>query len=260
MKRNVKLVRVVAGCCLTLYACVYHDLPVCDPNVTLQLIRQEAADCVLRDGVIEVGINNEGDYRFSLNGIDFQPSPVFTGLGAGDYTVTAISEGRCEYSLNARVDNKNGFEANAAIVPSGCKTSNGALTIEAVGGVPPFQYQLNGGPFQASNIFSDLASGSYQVLTRDSTGCDFSQTILMASGVGFDEVFNILQTNCAVSGCHNGSQFPMLTTFQVIHDNVARIRTQVINRNMPPPPNNPLTQQQIDAIVCWIDDGAPPDQ
>jgi hypothetical protein len=259
MSRNVKLVRVLIGCCLALCACGYNDLPECDPNVTLQLVRQEAADCLLQDGVVEVGIEGGSEnYRFSLNGIDFQASPVFTGLGAGDYNVTAISEDRCEYSVHASIANNNGFQTDASTEPSGCKTSNGSLTIETTGGVPPFTHQLDDGPLQTSNIFSDLASGSYRVLTRDSTGCDFSQTVLIPSGVGFSQVFNIVQTNCAISSCHNGSQFPMLTTFSAIHDNAARIRTQVMNRTMPP--NASLAQQQIDAIVCWIDDGALSDQ
>ncbi|HEU5290735.1 MAG TPA: hypothetical protein VFU05_08850 [Cyclobacteriaceae bacterium] len=238
-------------------SCKYDDLPGCDPTITLQIVRREPSDCAVPSGLIEVSVSGGDGFRFRLNDNSPQNEPIFSNLSAGNYTVTAIS-GPCEYAVTASVENQNGFQVDVARTPSGCQTSNGSLTVSAIGGTPPFMYQLNGDSFQQSNVFSNLANGNYLVLTRDATGCDFSLTATIPSGVDFSSVSQIVQNNCAVSQCHNGSQFPKLTTYSEIQENASRIRTQVSSRRMPPLARSPLTQQQIDAIICWIDDGALP--
>ena len=61
--------------------------------------------------------------------------------------------------------------------------------------------------------------------------------------------------NCAVSGCHNGTQFPDFRSLSNIQQNKDQIRQRTQTGNMPPNGRS-LTQQQIDLIACWIDDGA----
>jgi gliding motility-associated-like protein len=54
----------------------------------------------------------------------------------------------------------------------GNQWKDGSLTITGL--VPqngPFQYSLNGGPFQSSPTFSGLASGPYQIEAMDTNGC-----------------------------------------------------------------------------------------
>ncbi|MEZ4987742.1 MAG: cadherin-like domain-containing protein [Saprospiraceae bacterium] len=45
--------------------------------------------------------------------------------------------------------------------------SNAAISVTVSGGLPPYDYALNGGSYQASNQFSGLAAGSYVVTVRD---------------------------------------------------------------------------------------------
>lgn len=48
---------------------------------------------------------------------------------------------------------------------------NGAITVNATGGVPPYTYSLeNFTTFQSSNIFSNLCPGIYNVIAKDATG------------------------------------------------------------------------------------------
>lgn len=77
-----------------------------------------------------------------------------------------------------------------------------------------------------------------------------------------DDIQPIIQTKCAISGCHNGDMGPDLnwTDFQQFHKRVASglVKYRVTHRIMPPSfsPEGPLTQEQINAIACWSDQGA----
>ena len=68
----------------------------------------------------------------------------------------------------------------------------------------------------------------------------------------------LLQTNCAVSGCHvAGNQFPDLTNFNHVKDFALLIKQKTSNRTMPPPESGRvLSKAQIDQISCWVDSGA----
>ena len=69
----------------------------------------------------------------------------------------------------------------------------------------------------------------------------------------------IITSNCAVSGCHvNGQQQPTLETYAQISSNAAKIKARTSNGTMPPSTSGlVLTQDEIDAIGCWVDEGAP---
>lgn len=79
-------------------------------------------------------------------------------------------------------------------------------------------------------------------------GTSFSQT-----------VSPIIESNCAVSGCHvTGQQLPTLETYDQIAANASRVKARTSNGTMPPPTSMySLTQQEIDDIACWVDAGAP---
>lgn len=79
-------------------------------------------------------------------------------------------------------------------------------------------------------------------------------------GTSFSQVIQpIINSNCAVSGCHvNGQQQPALETYAQISSNASKIKTRTSNGTMPPSTSGlVLNQDEIDAISCWEDDGAP---
>jgi gliding motility-associated-like protein len=58
------------------------------------------------------------------------------------------------------------------MTPPGCfDLQNGQITVLPNGGVPPFQYSVNGGVYQDSPDFTHLSEGTYTITTRDANDC-----------------------------------------------------------------------------------------
>ena len=71
------------------------------------------------------------------------------------------------------------------------------------------------------------------------------------------DAFPVIQAYCATSGCHasGSSNGPgALTTYTEIYNARSSVRAAVADGSMPQ--NGSLTNEQKDAILCWIDAGA----
>ncbi|GAB2539773.1 SprB repeat-containing protein [Rufibacter soli] len=62
--------------------------------------------------------------------------------------------------------------------------TNGSITATGSGGTGPYTYNLNGGAYQGSGTFSGLASGTYSVGVKDSTGATFSKSVTLTQPAG----------------------------------------------------------------------------
>jgi hypothetical protein len=71
------------------------------------------------------------------------------------------------------------------------------------------------------------------------------------------DVNPIIQNSCAIGGCHgsgsNNGPGPLLT-FDQIKNAASQIKNSVVNKTMPR--GNTLSNAQIQAISCWVDNGA----
>jgi hypothetical protein len=240
--------------------CVEHTFlgPVnCDQNpLVLELVSVEDSDCALKNGKVEVlASGGTGNYRFRLGDSEEQLASVFQDLAAGVYEISASDESDCSTSLEAVVKNKNGVSITFETTDAGCNSANGSITVTPSNGTVPYNFKINNSGFTTDNTFTDLARGDYTIVVNDSTGCEINQTVKIRSGISFaTSISPIIQTNCIVSGCHNGSQFPDFRVFKNIHDNASQIKTLTGNRTMPE--DGSLTQAEINSIACWVDDGA----
>lgn len=68
----------------------------------------------------------------------------------------------------------------------------------------------------------------------------------------------VIQTYCATSGCHaSGSSngIGALTSYSEIYNARTSVRAAIADGSMPQ--SGSLTNAQKDAVLCWIDSGAP---
>ncbi|HEY8935367.1 MAG TPA: SprB repeat-containing protein [Cyclobacteriaceae bacterium] len=250
-------------------ACVYHDSEiqssVCkSDNLSLKVAATtNASSCSAADGSITVSASGGvSGYTFSINDGAYQSDSVFSNLTIGSYTLSAKDYNGCVVSQIASVNNAESTVALSVSTTAntGCPTANGTLTVSVTGGTEPYQYKINSNAYQSSNTFTGLTAGTYSISVIDSTNCPTttSATITREGPSFASDINSIITTKCAISGCHNGSKSPNLTTYARVNSNASKIKSEVTNKTMPPSNSSAgsLTQTQINLITCWVNDGA----
>ncbi|WP_180336346.1 T9SS type B sorting domain-containing protein [Pontibacter ramchanderi] len=143
-------------------------------------------------------------YSYSIDGVNFQASATFTGLLAGNHTITVKDANGCTFAKAFSVTDIAGPSAVAVSAQAAtCADNDGRITAGAVtGGTAPYQYSLNGGAFQTSTAFTALASGEYTLTVRDANGCETTTTVKVdKDGPGSF----VAATNNSTCGSDNGS-------------------------------------------------------
>ncbi len=131
------------------------------------------------DGEITAtGAGGSGGYQYSIDGVNFGASNVFTGLAAGPYTITVQDGNACTETVNITVLEPAPLTIALVQDSASCNgAADGEITITAGGGSPTYEYSLDGTNFQAPNTFATLAAGPYTVTLRDAQGCTVTDVI-----------------------------------------------------------------------------------
>ena len=137
--------------------------------------------------------------QFSINGVTFQPGNIFTGLGAGTYTVTVKDASGCTNIVSVTVASVGGPTASATSTASACNVNTGTITITASGGSPGYQYSINGSTYQVGNVFNTLAGGNYVAYVKDANGCIGTLSITVGNTAGPSIMAVATPTSCNVN-------------------------------------------------------------
>jgi len=92
----------------------------------------------------------------------------------GLYSVIARSRSTGCYSNPATVEVKQSEPARVSIEVSDAFNSNQTITVTATGVGGDYEYQLDDGAFQSSNVFYNVPSGEHLITIRDKNGCEDS--------------------------------------------------------------------------------------
>ena len=203
-----------------------------------------------------IASTGEPPYSYRIGEGVTQETAKFENLAAGEYKVKVIDNLGCLVEKIALVANNNGLTVSATSTNSNCTSTNGSIKVSASNGVEPYQYQLDNDPPQASPDFA-VSPGIYVILITDNNGCEFVLSQLVKSNTSFTtNIQPIIANSCAVNGCHDGSNssLPNFSSLSVVQANASMIKSRTQSGNMPK--TGSLTQNQIDLIACWVDDGA----
>jgi mono/diheme cytochrome c family protein len=241
--------------------------PCAGVTITVSGAVTNPASAVTNNGSIAATATGSTGFTFNINGGTFQSSGTFTGLAAGSYTIIAKNGGGCTGSASFTLTAPNVCSGvtitvnNTATGTTPCETNTGIITASASGGAGSFTYSLNSGAFQSSNIFSNLAAGSYTVTAKDANGCtgvSAATTVSnLTAGTLFDAVRTLVQTNCV--SCHSAAVQNGGMNFAVdcnIVNNKDRIKARAVDGNPSAMPQGgllPAAERQ--KITDWINAG-----
>jgi hypothetical protein len=150
----------------------------------------------------------------------------------------------------------------ASVTQNADPCSKGIISVSATGSTG-FTYSVDGNAYQASGTFNDITAGNHNISAKDGSGCIKTASVTVtnsSAGTLFTAVKSMMQTNCAVSGCHNGTQSPNFTEECNIVNNWSLIKTRAVDgagtsNQMPQPPLAPLSQVDRDKISSWVNAG-----
>jgi gliding motility-associated-like protein len=138
-------------------------------NIRIEFITQEAA-CQQNDGQLTINaINGSPPYKYSLDGINYQTSNLFTGLASGNYFATVMDAQGNKSSAAAAVTDRCPI-VHATSTNESCAKKDGTVVATGYKGTTPYRFSIDGTNFQLSNTFIGLSTGSYIVTVKDANG------------------------------------------------------------------------------------------
>ncbi|NRD23691.1 T9SS type B sorting domain-containing protein [Winogradskyella litoriviva] len=140
----------------------------------------------LNNGTITVTTVSGGDapFTYSIDGVNFQSSNVFSDLSQGTYSIIVMDANGCTAVTNEiEIEPLNPpTDLTFDSTPITCPTNTTTITITSVtGGIGTLEYQIsapasNVTSYQTSTSFSDLEPGTYTFQVKDEKDCVYSET------------------------------------------------------------------------------------
>ncbi|WP_417887790.1 LamG-like jellyroll fold domain-containing protein [Zunongwangia sp.] len=162
------------------------------------------------DGSITAGSVNGGTapYQYSINSTDFQTSPNFEQLKAGNYLLIAKDANNCIISKEFTITQPSRLYAEfPETTEVSCYNNNnndGTLIVGNIyGGTPPFLYSVDGTNFSSSTIFENLNAGNYTLVIKDANNCILEQAFTINQPEQITSNFS--KTNIKCYGGSSGS-------------------------------------------------------
>lgn len=188
---------------------------------------------------------------------------AFMGLATAGMIILACSKGGDSPAPTPTPPAGNTC-ANKNITLTGSTTSAagcaGATVTLTAGGSSNFTYNIDGGTFQASNVFSNVGAGDHTIIAKDGEGCTKSASVTVtaaASGPLYAAVKALMVTNC--NSCHSGASAQGGQNFATdcnIINAAARIKARAVDGNPSfMPQGGQLSAADKKKITDWITAG-----
>ena len=198
------------------YNIVVQDAVGCQVTAAVNIIQPTpivvnpgsvSSTCGNSNGSITINANGgTGALQYSINnGASYQAANIFNGLTANNYNIVVQDANGCTATGNVAVANAAGPTiTSVGSTNVNCNGgTNGTITINTNGGLPPVQCSIDGGAtYQAGNNFAGLPVGNYNVAIIDGNGCTATGVVNIAQPAPLNVNGNTVDATC---GSSNGS-------------------------------------------------------
>lgn len=152
-------------------------------------------NCGSVNGAIDITVSGgSGPYTYLWS--NNATTEDIANVAAGNYLVTVTDANGCSVFDTYTVNNIGGpaIDSVATTNPN-CGASDGTISIFANGAT---QYSIdNGASFQAGSTFSNLGSGSYNIVIEDGSGCQAATTVNLGNTAGLViDTINTTEPGC----------------------------------------------------------------
>jgi gliding motility-associated-like protein len=130
--------------------------------------------------VTVAGSGGTAPYLYKLGSGSYQLSGTFGTLIAGSYTITVQDANLCTFDVAVTISQPlSALAVNTlAVVNVTCSGSaNGSINVAGSGGTTPYLFSINGGTYQLSGSFTNLAAATYTISVKDANLCTSSITV-----------------------------------------------------------------------------------
>ncbi len=174
--------------------CIYNDAIDLLPAVPVTAditVAPAALACYGDTNGVVTAVNvagGSGTYQYQLNYYDatgtvieftsgFQTNPMFTGLGAGIYTITVSDSWGCEVeTVPVTIIEPTEIMSNLVQTSMLTCSNDAEIVLTATGGTGPYEYSTDGinySPMSGGNTHTfAVTAGVYQYYVRDAFGCE----------------------------------------------------------------------------------------
>lgn len=132
------------------------------------------SDCNACNGVVEINAsNNTNPTQYSLDGITFQGTNIFTGICPGTYTANVVDDLGCGADIQVIINEINLPTIDAiTVIDVDCNSANnGSVEILTTNVALVEINGPNGTLVNPTGIFNNLAPGNYSILVDNGFGC-----------------------------------------------------------------------------------------
>gem|GEM_PF-254612 len=150
-------------------------------SITVKIMQAKASPNVTICENNSVQLWAKGGIRYSwtpVTGLDDpkSPAPIATPSQTTTYTVEVTDEYLCSDAktvvvevLTGKASPKISLESVNNVSCSGC--FDGSISVQASGGLPPYEYSLVSDVYRRESIFNKIGMGIYRVQVKDANGC-----------------------------------------------------------------------------------------
>jgi len=156
---------------------IHGDITIStSPSFIIAASVTQQIDCTNGSATISASVTSGGTapFEYSTNGVNFQTSTDFTGLGAGDFTITARDANGCTSTIDQTVS-AGSNASDLTFVTSSVDCSTGATDVQVAvqGGQSPFTYRITAPSVinAPGDTFIGLAPNTYTFEVTANDGC-----------------------------------------------------------------------------------------
>lgn len=193
------IVRDFAGCSGTASFVITEPLAVVVGAAVLNVTCHEAAN----GSIILSASGGTGTYTYSIDGVNYQSSNIFTGLSGGSYTGYVKDVEGCIGTKTVIVKEPAPLFVSPTVSDVSCfGGDNGVIVLNVGGGTSPYMYQWSN---QSENpSVNNLTAGTYFVTVTDYNGCSYSASYVVTQPAA-PIVINGVITNASSPSSTDGS-------------------------------------------------------